>query len=54
MLKGQRENKGFVIPKEKRWSGGVGGGGGGVRFRSGARLAQNSLPFVLRMHGSII
>lgn len=26
MLKGQRENKGFVIPKEKRWSGGVGGG----------------------------
>lgn len=41
MPKGQRENKGFVIPKEKRWSGGV---GGGVRFRSGARLAQNSLP----------
>lgn len=25
------------------WRGGV-GGGGGVRFRSGARLAQNSLP----------
>lgn len=24
------------------WRGGV--GGGGVRFRSGARLAQNSLP----------
>lgn len=43
MLKGEGENKGFVIPKEEGWSGGV-GGGGGVRFRSGARLAQNSLP----------
>lgn len=45
MPKGQRENKGFVIPKEEGWSGGVGWGGegGGVRFRSGARLAQNSL-----------
>lgn len=40
MPKGQRENKGFVILKEE-WRG---GGGGGVRFRSGARLAQNSLP----------
>lgn len=25
----ERENKGFVIPKEEHWSGGVGWGGGG-------------------------
>lgn len=50
MPKGQRENKGFVIPKEKRWSGGV--GGGGVRFMSGAQKFPALK--VLRMHGSII
>lgn len=52
MPKGQRENKGFVIKKEERWSGGV--GGWGKIYEWCETCTKFPALKVLRMHGSII